>query len=231
MKTLFSFLVAAILASFSVCVAQPKIHVEEGTSVDFGDVYSGLKADKILTIKNLGKDTLRISDVKAQCGCTAAMMKEEDKRIAPGGSGKLSVSFDTKNYPGQKVSKQVYISSNDTSNARMTISFNVNVINVIDINPKIVSFNDSKQDSTYTRTITISNPSKDAVKILSVNTALEPLKVDIMKKQLMPGESTQLQAVLHPTKAGTYQGDIEIVTDNKAVPKVQVKVYAWVTRK
>lgn len=231
MIKLVSFLLVAVVLSLSDVMAQPKIHVEEGTTLDFGDVYSGLKADKILTIKNLGYDTLRISEVRAQCGCTAAMMKKEEMKLAPGTSGKLSISFDTHNYPGQRVTKQVYISSNDTSNARLTISFNVNVMNVIDINPKIVSFNDSKQDSTYTKTITITNPSKDAVKILSVTTALEPLKVDIIKKQLMPGESTQLQAVLHPTKSGTFQGDIDIFTDNKVLPKVQVKVYAWVTRK
>lgn len=230
MLKLISFCCAALAVTFSTLLAQPKIHVEEGTTLDFGDVYSGLKADKIITVKNLGNDTLRISDVHAQCGCTAAMMKEENKKIAPGGEGKLSISFDTHNYPGQRVTKQVYVSSNDTSNARLTISFSVNVVNVIDINPRIISFNESKMDSTYTKTITVTNPSKEAVKILSINTSMEPLKVDIIKKQLMPGESTQVQAVLHPTKSGTFQGDIDILTDNKVNPKVQVKVYAWVTR-
>jgi hypothetical protein len=226
-----SLFIVLFLCSTVSLLAQPKIKVEEGTSLDFGDVYTGLKADKILTIKNMGNDTLRITDVHAQCGCTAAMMKDEDKKLAPGQSGKLSISFDTHNYPGLKVTKQVYISSNDTSNAKLTISFNVNVMNILDVKPNIISFNESKMESTYTKTVTISNPGKESIKILSVGTAFDQVKVEMGKMQLMPGESTQLQAVFHPKGSGTFQGDIDIMTDNKALPKLTVKLYAWVTRK
>ena len=159
------------------------------------------------------------------------MMRQEEMTLAPSGTGRLSITFDTLNYGGSKVTKQVFITSNDTTNARLTISFNVNVVNVVDVKPNIVSFNDSKMDSTYTKTVTISNHAKESLKIVSVSTTLEPLKVDIIKRQLMPGESTQLQAVLHPTMSGTFSGDINIETDNKIQPKIQLKVYAWVTRK
>lgn len=225
------FIISLLALSLSTALAQPKIKVEEGTTLDFGDVYTGLKAEKVLTIRNIGKDTLRISEVKAQCGCTAAMMKDEDKMIPPSGSGKLSISFNTQNYGGQKVTKQVYITSNDTSNARVTVSFNVNVVSALDLNPKFFSFDNAKLDTTITKTITITNPSKEAVKIISINTTFDQIKLDLMKKQLMPGESTQLQATFHPTKSGTTQGDIDILTDNKMQSKFQVKFYTWVNRK
>lgn len=214
-----------VAAAFS----QPKIQASGGTTFDFGDAFTGTKVDRVVTVRNVGTDTLRISDVKAGCGCTAALMTT--KNIAPRDSGKLSIVFDTHNYGGSKATKQVYISSNDTAQPKLTITFSVNVVNILALDPKFFSFSDAKVDSTYTKTITITNPSKESIKILSVNTNDTELKVDIMKMQLMPGEQTQLQVVFHPTKSGTPQPKIEILTDNKIQPKFEVPVYAWVNRK
>src|ERR1043165_3054983 len=94
--------------------AQARIQLEgEGKALDFGDVYAGSKLVHDVTIKNVGKDTLRISDVHAQCGCTATLLQENT--IAPDGSTRMTVTFDSKNYPPGKVTKHVYITSNDTS--------------------------------------------------------------------------------------------------------------------
>jgi len=158
-------------------------------------------------------------------------MKEEDKTIPPDGKSKVSISFDTHNYGGQKVTKQVYISSDDATNAKLTVSFNLNVLNVLDIAPKFISFNDSKMESTYTKSVTITNPGNERVKILNTNSVLDQIKVDLMKKDLRPGESTQLQVTFHPTKSGTLKGTIDLQTDSKIQPKFSVDVYTWVTRK
>ncbi len=230
LKLIFAIIIA-LFAFSSVLFPQAKIHVDEGTTLDFGSSYTGSKVDRVLTIRNIGKDTLRIGEVKAQCGCTAAMMKDEQKMIPPSGTGQLSISFDTRNYGGQKVTKQVFISSNDTTNARLTLAFNVNVMNVLEVAPKFLSFNDSKLESTYTKSVTITNPGKESVKILSLVTVFDQIKVDLMKKELRPGESTQLQVTFHPTKSGTLQGNIDIETDSKIQAKFQVAVYTWVTRK
>ncbi len=217
-----------IVFSAVISFAQPKIEVTGGTARDFGDAYHGTKVEQVVSVRNVGTDTLKISDVKAACGCTAAMMTTQS--IAPGDSGKLSITFNTQGYNG-KATKQVYLTSNDTSQTKTTINFSINVLNILNMEPKFFSFDNSKIDSTYTKTITISNPSKEPIKILSVNSTLDQLKVELMKKQLMPGEQTQLQATYHPITSGTFQKEIEIVTDNKVQPKFQVRVIAWVNRK
>jgi hypothetical protein len=227
MKKELFFIVGLLLCSSVALFAQPKIEVVGGTTIDFGDAYSGSKADRLVQVKNVGNDTLKISEVKAQCGCTAAMMS--NKELGPGQTGKLSISFNTQNYGG-KVTKQVYITSNDTGSPRTTINFNVNIVTVLDLNPKFLSFDNSKLDTTYTKVVTITNASKDAVTILSVNNPDEQVKVSMMKTKLMPGEATQLQAVFKPSKSGTYNGNVELVTDHKAMPKYEVKWYAWVNR-
>ncbi len=210
-------------------LAQPKLKVLPEQAFDMGDFYQGQKAEHVLTIRNVGTDTLKIAEVKAQCGCTATMMTE--KVLAPKQEGKLSITFDTHAYTG-KVTKQVYVTSNDTSAPKTTIQFTANVTQVLNVSPSYLMFNDSKVDSTYTKLVTISNPSqKQAIKILSVDTKSDALKATLMKNQLMPGEQTQLQAVFHPSKSGTTQGGIELTTDNPVMSKFEIKYSSWVTRK
>jgi len=231
MKTTFSIIVLAFMAFFSAAMAQPKIEVVGGTQLDMGDVFQGHKAEKVLTIKNVGKDTLKISDVHAQCGCTAAMMSDADKHLAPGQTGKLSISFNTASYNGT-VSKQVYVTSNDTGNSRLTVTFKTNVLNVLTFEPRMVSFDNMKLDSTYTKTITVTNPSsKASVKLVSIDTKSPLLTMTLMKNDLMPGESTQMQCVYKASKTGTFQGVAEITTDNQVQQKVNLNYYAWINRK
>lgn len=226
---------AIVLFLSFICLAglraQPKIETVGGNTLDLGDAFKGQRAEKVLTIHNAGKDTLRITEVRAQCGCTAAMMSEKDKVLAPDATGKLSISFDTHNYDG-KVSKQVYVTSNDTSNPRMTITFSANVTSVLDMDPKLFSFDNMKLDSSYTKAITLTNPSqKSALKILTVDSKDPMIKVSLMKNELMPGEKTQIQATFNPTKTGTFSGVIELTTNHPQQPKMEIRYYAWVTKK
>jgi hypothetical protein len=227
-QLVFLFSLALFFCAASL-IAQPKIEISTGPTLDMGDVYSGQKAEHITFVRNIGSDTLLITEVKAQCGCTATLMTE--KKLAPRDSGKLSISFNTAGANGH-ATKEVYISSNDPATPKATIRFTANVLNVIDVTPKMLAFDQAKVDTTYTKVITISNPStKDPVKILSVTPKFEQLEVTLMKNQLMPGEQTQLQAVLKPIKSGTLNGTIELMTDNPNQPKYEIRVVAFVNRK
>jgi hypothetical protein len=222
-------LLCLVLLGAAAVVAQPKIEISTGTTLDMGDVYSGQKAEKIAFVRNVGTDTLLITEVKAQCGCTATLMTE--KKLAPRDSGKLSISFNTAGVNGH-ASKEVYVSSNDPTAPKTTIRFSANVLNVLDVTPKMLAFDQAKVDTAYTKVITIVNPSaKDPVKILSVTPKFEQLEVTLMKNQLMPGEQTTLQAVLKPVKSGTINGTIELATDNPNQPKFEIRVVAFVNRK
>lgn len=223
------FLSGLITLALSFTSAQPKIKILPGTTLDLEDLYKGQKIERIVTVKNAGTDTLRISNVKAQCGCTATFMSE--KNLGPSDTGQLSIIFDTQNQLG-KVTKQVFITSNDTSQPKLTIQFTANVIEVLKMSPPSFVFDKAVVDSSYTKAITISNPSRDrAIKILSVEPKFENLKVTMMKNTLMPGEETQIQAVFTSTKAGTAQGFIELMTDHPMQKKFEIRVFSWVNRK
>ncbi len=222
----FLFAVAFFLCSTAL-IAQPKI--KPIPDIDLGDAYQGQKMQHVISVQNIGSDTLRISEVKAQCGCTATLMSE--KTIAPGKDAKLNFTFDTHNYTG-RVTKQIYVSSNDTSTPKLTVNFTANVIQIFSLNPQFFSFDNAKVDSVYTKVITITNPSqKQSIKITGVEPKMDDLKVTLMKNELMPGEQTQIQAEFHPTKPGNPQGVIELQTNHPQYPKYEIRVYSWVNRK
>ncbi|MDI6766968.1 MAG: DUF1573 domain-containing protein [Bacteroidota bacterium] len=228
-KNILILTILSIILVFSA-FAQPKIKAIPGINLELGDRIQGQKAEQIVNIVNEGTDTLIILNVKAQCGCTATLL--DKKELGPADSAKLSITFDTQNQGPGKVSKQVYITSNDTTNPKLTVTFSANVVQVLKLNPTSLTFDNAKIDTPITKLITITNPSPtQGIKILSVNSKFENLKVTLMKNSLMPGEETQLQGIFTPTKTGTNNGIIEITTDHPLQKKFDIKVYSWVNKK
>ncbi len=229
MKQLQLLVFVLLFLICSIAVAQPKIQLAEGTSFEFGDVISGGKVTKEITVKNVGTDTLHIKDVRAQCGCTATLLKE--KSIAPSHESKLSVTFNAAGYKSGKVTKHVYVDSDDPTTPTLTVEFQPNVIQLIEVVPTMLSFNNAKIDTQLTRTVTIKNTSKDSINILSVENNFDGLNVSLSKMNLAPGDSSVLTGELVTKKAGSYQTVVNVLTDHPSLSKVEVKAFMWVNRK
>ena len=88
------------------------------TSVDFGVVDSDKKVSTVVKIENHGTETLRISKIITDCGCTTASAKKTD--IEPGGCTELSVSFDPVGLM-RKVRRRIVIESNDSHQGLLTL--------------------------------------------------------------------------------------------------------------
>ncbi len=87
----------------------PRIRVEP-ERFDFGDVLPGKTLRKEFTIRNFGNAPLELENVSTTCGCTAALAGA--KRVEPGGSTSLRVTFETRRFSG-KVERKVLVRSND----------------------------------------------------------------------------------------------------------------------
>lgn len=84
----------------------------ESDQIDFGKVKQGEVLNHVFIFKNEGDETLLIKKVRTSCGCTAVLLK--NKEVPPGQTGEIKVTFNTKGY-GDRVSKYIYIDSNDKS--------------------------------------------------------------------------------------------------------------------
>lgn len=75
-------------------VAAPVIEtvILKEAEFDFGKIPQGKPVTHVFELINKGKDSLRIVNVQASCGCTTPEW-EKDKAIAPGGTAKITVGY------------------------------------------------------------------------------------------------------------------------------------------
>src|SRR5437868_9911816 len=62
------------------------------TEFNFGKIPQGKPVTHVFSVVNKGKDSLRISNVQASCGCTTPNW-EKDKAFAPGASTEITVGY------------------------------------------------------------------------------------------------------------------------------------------
>lgn len=82
----------------------------EKATHDFGDVIQGDKVEHTFRFTNTGNKDLVITNVQVTCGCTTPKGWPRDP-IAPGGSGELTVAFNSAGKIG-KQNKVVTVTSN-----------------------------------------------------------------------------------------------------------------------
>ncbi len=78
---------------------------------DFGVIDEGEIVKHSYKFKNTGNEPLVISNCKGSCGCTVPTWPKEP--IPPGGSGQITVEFNSKGKPGPQ-SKRVTVTANTT---------------------------------------------------------------------------------------------------------------------
>jgi len=111
---------AFVLASGALAQSpKPRAVFRESTH-DFGKIKQGDVVSHEFVFRNEGGAPLVVDRVETTCGCTAALVSE--KKIGPGKEGRIKTTFDTRGYAG-RVSKYVYLVSNDAENPRRELSF------------------------------------------------------------------------------------------------------------
>ncbi len=96
----------------------PKISFNEEVH-EFGKIEQNTNAETNFIIKNIGTDTLEIFSASPSCGCTAAVL--DNKRIAPGASSRLHITFDPHNKAEGPVIKTITVVSNAVNGAQRTL--------------------------------------------------------------------------------------------------------------
>jgi hypothetical protein len=114
-----SVFIILMLTSLSFAqLLQPKLAIQQ-TSFNFGDIKQGDIVSHDFILSNSGGDLLKISNVTASCGCTAAV--PEKKELAPGESTNLTVKFNSSRRLGRQ-QKTIRVYSNDPQNPEMLLT-------------------------------------------------------------------------------------------------------------
>jgi hypothetical protein len=100
----------------------PQITIEK-PKYEFGVVDPG-PLEATFIVKNTGKSTLEIKEVKPGCGCT--VVPDYDKKIEPGKEGKIKATLNTANMKGH-VEKGITITSNDPKKPSFHVTMSADV--------------------------------------------------------------------------------------------------------
>ena len=103
---------------------------------DFGVVNKGQRVTHEFQIRNDGEATLQITEVRPSCGCTVA---EYDKTVAPGATGKVTATVDTRNFKGG-IAKSVRVFTNDPANPQIDLVIKANVKSQVEVDPGYARF-------------------------------------------------------------------------------------------
>ena len=102
----------------------PQITFESET-IDYGEVAQNSDGSRVFKFTNTGDAPLVIKNAKSSCGCTVP--KKPEGSIAPGKSGEIVVSYDTKNRVGQ-FRKTITLTTNIKSQPMVALKIKGNVV-------------------------------------------------------------------------------------------------------
>ena len=90
---------------------------------DFGRLSAGENISYSFHFRNTGQADLIISGCSATCGCTVASFPKE--RIAPGGEGYITVSFNSTGKSGQQFQEVTVVSNAQPARTKLRIAAQV----------------------------------------------------------------------------------------------------------
>jgi hypothetical protein len=92
---------------------KPSDIIFKTTVYDFGNIPYGEEAKCTFVFKNISKESIAITNVKASCGCTSPEWSKEP--IKKRKKGNITVAYDTKRIG--KFSKTIYVYTNNSEQA------------------------------------------------------------------------------------------------------------------
>jgi len=226
-----------VLLFFSVSVfpqlMAPKIGVQQ-LNHDFGDINQGDVVTHAFVITNNGGDLLKINDVKASCGCTAA--KPEKSELGPGESTNLSVTFNSKGRKGPQT-KTVTVTTNDPEKPTITLSIKCNVV-VKEVSENLegakIYFTETQHDfgkvnegEKVAYTFSFENKGSLSLQIKDVKTSCGCTAAVVSESTLKPGQNGSIKVEFDTkNRSGRNSKSITVVSNDPKEPNKILTIYA-----
>jgi hypothetical protein len=226
-------LVAFFLSSLtSAQLVKPRLLVQPD-SHDFGNIKQGDIVAYTFVVTNGGGDLLKITNVTASCGCTAAT--PEKNELIPGESTNIKVSFNSAHRKG-KQNKMVKIFSNDPDNpeVKLTVSGNVVLSDEMSEKSPVIYFQQTKynfgkviEGSVVEYTFVFQNVGSSTLNVKDVKTSCGCTAALVSKNNLEPGEEGTIKVELDTkNRFGKMSRTITVLTNDPVDPNKILTVYA-----
>ena len=234
MKRVF-FTVSVLALVFGVAASQeePQQNIKAGRleisqkAWDFGFIPKGAKVTHNFLLKNVGNDTLKITNVRKSCGCTAAPLRKTV--LPPGDTTQLEVTFSSGSYQGP-VSKAVYVESNDPIEPFIDVTFLANVSvpsKSLTFDPFFIKF-DTIRQFPVRASIKVTNIDSQAVSFSIAEEPLNYVNLKARKKKLAPGKETEIEVVLAKAPpSGEFGTSFTVVCDDDKKSRFSIPIQGF----
>src|SRR4030067_3357442 len=239
MKKKIAFLFLIFIAIAYSQLLGPKIVVQQPLH-DFGDIVQGEKVQHNFIVTNTGGDALIITNVRASCGCTAAL--PDKKELAPGESTNIKVEFNSTGRIG-KQDKIVYVTSNDKENPEIQLKFTGNVVKQETANVKTSSgpslelpktqfdFGKVTEGKVVDHIFTFKNTGSATLTINEVKTSCGCTAALLSKKELAPGEEGTIKVELNTAnRSGKMSKNVTIISNDPKEPQKYLTIYVEILK-
>jgi hypothetical protein len=203
----------------TAATAAPKAQVPE-TTCDFGEVFEDQKLTHTFVIKNIGDELLEIKDIDSDCACTAA---DSDRRIPPGGQGRITLTIAPYSVLRQ-FAKKSKVFLNDPEHPQVVLTMRGYGKPFIEIQPShIIRFRGKPGEELRSQVRFTSHlPVSWEIKEIKTNI---PQFIDVTVKPEEPGRIYVVEVRNKRQDAGNYAGVIELFTSSEKRPRMIMRVF------
>jgi hypothetical protein len=214
-----------LVAAGAIASIGPRISFDK-PDFDFGTIYQEENVTHEFTFKNAGDAPLKLGKISSSCGCTAAYPSGQE--IAPGKTGSIRITFSAGRMRN-KVSKHIYIDTNDTTNPRATLTFTGFIKREVDIAPFGIFLGTVKVGQSVEREVTIRPVDVKSFRILEVRSNHQGVHVSDPEPINDAQGGYRIKIRFGPLDAPTRINTTVIVrTDLKHAKDLRITVYGRV---
>jgi hypothetical protein len=198
----------------------PKLEVSSSVW-DFGEKWSGEKAETTLTLKNVGDAPLHIERVQSSCGCTTAQV--DNKVLQPGQTEEFRVSYSTTKRT-ENVRQKILVYSDDPANPVTMIQVRGRVRQLLELSPPNgLSFGPLGRDETVTKSVQIKCTYTAPITLRLEESEFDHLNVRL--EEIEAGKRYELTATTKPPMPdGLLSAYARLLTGLELVPEYPLRI-------
>ncbi|MBR9976591.1 MAG: DUF1573 domain-containing protein [Bacteroidetes bacterium] len=201
---------------------------------DLGTMRQLETREATFTVYNTGRDTVRLGDLRAGCGCTQANLSTSI--LPPGDSARISVMFEAGPYMLGEVRKSVQLGVLDNNSEQQieTLRIRATIVGDVAFEPARISFRITEGETARV-TVTLQSHSEEAVSITAIHPELTAfnnsggetgrmrsekftdLETSLSTDVLQPGETGSLDVVFRPQERGQINGFLRVIASDSEI--------------
>jgi len=231
-------LVLILIANFSNAQGNLKFQNE---TYDFGEISEeGGYAETIFNFVNEGDQPIKITNVKAACGCTTPGWSKEE--VMPGDSGFVKARFNPRNRPGRfrkslRISstgnqKVVYITGFVKPKTKDVLKEFTIVSGNLRLKNRSLNLGKITTEKTIEKAFDVYNSGKDSIQLIyQLMEVPNHIKLTMIPEQLAPKQKGILKVQFDPIKKddlGFLSDNITIQTDTLVTQKNQFYIISTI---